>query len=146
MCELVNCGQTFTREDNLKVHMKNHGNLKKYQCQHCAALFSRNGNLTEHIRRNHSPYNEDNKNWSCADCSKQFHTRQQLERHRRIHLGEKPHKCEFCEKSFTRYFIFISWLLSTQGVNVRLQITDPIIYQGISNQHTMIDCMKSNST
>ena len=108
MCELVNCGQTFTREDNLRVHMKNHGNLKKYQCQHCAALFSRNGNLTEHIRRNHSPYNEDNKSWSCADCSKQFHTRQQLERHRRIHLGEKPHKCEFCEKSFTRYFIFIS--------------------------------------
>ena len=92
--------------------MKSHDNLKRYQCQHCAALFSRNGNLAEHIRRNHSPNNEDNKNWSCADCTKQFHTRQQLERHRRIHLGEKPHKCDFCDKSFTRYFTFILGLLS----------------------------------
>ena len=40
--------------------------------------------------------------FSCSHCNKKFSYPQNVQRHQRIHTGEKPFACSYCDKKFRR--------------------------------------------
>ena len=73
-----------------------------YQCLKClpknVKYASKNG-LTKHIARDHEKTLK--KKWKCALCPKAFWSRQNLERHQRVHDKKKPYQCKHCGARFT---------------------------------------------
>ncbi|XP_017771433.1 PREDICTED: zinc finger protein 236-like [Nicrophorus vespilloides] len=127
--ETFNCNEClleFDKEDDLNNHMmtKVHkGDVKEvksddlpYVCSFCSYLFNNADEYKEHVtlhikarrmnglkkikRRNVNT----NKNHphKCEHCEKSFPKICLLERHRRIHTGEKPFKCEICNRGFNQ--------------------------------------------
>ena len=42
------------------------------------------------------------RNYVCEDCGKDFTTHDHLQRHRRIHTGERPFSCDVCGRAFSQ--------------------------------------------
>ncbi|XP_076122402.1 uncharacterized protein LOC143102567 [Alosa pseudoharengus] len=102
--------------DLLGLRRKTHTEQRPYAFSACGKAFFQASSLREHIRTHKKKKSVVDsalehravtsvarpKPHKCADCSKAFSFKAQLQVHQRKHTGEKPYACDICEKAFSQ--------------------------------------------
>lgn len=72
--------------------------ITRYMCKYCGMQFVHRGDMDTH-----AVLHEDEKPpLTCGVCGKTYNTRSKLQRHVRVHSGERPFPCLICGKKFPR--------------------------------------------
>lgn len=91
--------------DNVPV-MCDKISTEKEQQQQLPATYCSNTNKSEAALSSSTPTQNQqkgrNKVFPCTSCSRSFARKHDLQRHARVHSGEKPYTCPSCNKSFAR--------------------------------------------
>lgn len=74
------------------------GGKSKAFCEKCGELFPNFTFLKQHLWDAHK---QELRRFKCDTCSKAFRYKHHLKEHERIHSGEKPYECQFCQRKFS---------------------------------------------
>lgn len=109
MC--LECGKTFSRPSTLRAHMRKHTGETLPHCA-CGKMFSYTSSLIRHQKECCSLFSdsqnkrkvplEEQRQYQCSFCGKQFSTKGHVTIHERLHTGKKPYVCSECKQAFVR--------------------------------------------
>ncbi|XP_061150586.1 zinc finger protein 554-like isoform X1 [Syngnathus typhle] len=89
------CGKTFWRLQQLKLHQQSHKRKRVFWCTVCGKGFQCSSHLSIHYRTHTGE-----KPYGCLQCGKRFTQQSSLRVHQRTHSGERPYNCAECGKTF----------------------------------------------
>lgn len=92
----VYCGQSFRRDQNLRVHIWRHHRDGRFKCNICGAECNIPSRLYMHMAKAHGV-----KAAKCPKCPEAFSTQYLRQKHL-IEAHDSGHKCSYCGKLFTR--------------------------------------------
>jgi len=87
------CGQRFSRNDHLNVHLHIHSGEKPYKCTECGKKFTVRFSLKQHLL-----VHSGKKPHECTQCGKRFTQSDNLKRHMLVRSGEKQQEYTHCKK------------------------------------------------
>lgn len=109
VCDI--CGVAFHMDRYLTTHRSSMHpqslDKKRLVCLKCDLKCDSVNSLALHLEKEHGVLRSKTKSQKtslCDFCGKILNRPEQLQIHRRMHLGEKPYHCSICNKSFSRKF------------------------------------------